>query len=216
MAFCNSCGTTLQAGAKFCPKCGTANPEVATAVPASSPTAAPSALPAQKQTDLVRIILIVVAAVIVLGIIGVGAVTLIGLRIAHRTRVQQNGDNVRVQTPFGTVETSKDPNAVAQNLGVDVYPGARVLQDGAANVQMGSMHTVSVQMESDDSADKVADFYKSKLPDATVNVSGNGNYSIVSTDRQNLLTVNIESKGSGSLIHIASVSGKGVTTGAPN
>jgi tRNA threonylcarbamoyladenosine modification (KEOPS) complex Pcc1 subunit len=201
MAFCNSCGAGLESDAKFCPKCGAG--QVGTVASSGSVPATSS------QSNTLKIVLIVVAAVVVLGALAIGTLTLIGLRIARHTRVTQRGENVRVETPFGTVNTN--PSDVSRDLGVELYPGARMIKSNAANVQMAGMHTVAAEFESDDSADKVADFYKSKFPNATVNVSNQSHYTIVSGDKKNLITINIDSQDGKTLIHIANVSGNGAT-----
>ena len=203
MAYCNSCGANLESGARFCAKCGTSQPGVM-ATPAPVPP--PRAVPSQTGNTL-KVVLIVVAVVVVLGAVAAGTLALIGLRIARRTHVTQHGQNVHVQGPFGTVNTN--PSEVANSLGVDVYPGARMLQNNAANVQIAGVHTVSAEFESDDPANKVGDFYKAKFPDANVNVSNQDQYTIVSSDGNRLVTINIEAQGGKTLIHVASVGGKG-------
>jgi hypothetical protein len=204
MAYCNSCGANLEAGARFCPKCGASQPGAAAAAPASVSTQA-----ASTQSNTLKIVLIVVAAVVVLGAVAIGTLTLIGLHIARHTHVTQNGENVRVQGPFGTITTNASD--VSGHLGVDLYPGARMLKSNAANIQIAGVHTVAADFESDDPANKVADFYKSKFPNANVNVSDQDHYTIVSTDNKNLVTIKIESQGGKTLIHIASVGGKDAT-----
>jgi hypothetical protein len=203
MAYCNSCGANLEAGARFCAKCGATQPGVpATAVPTPAPQAG-----ASQNSNTLKVVLIIVAVVVVLGAVTVGTLTLIGLRIARRTHITQNGKNVSVQGPFGTVNTN--PSEVAKSLGTDVYPGAKMLQNNAANVQVAGVHTVAAEFETDDPANKVADFYKAKFPDANVNVANEDHYTIVSSDGNRLVTINIESQGSKTLIHVASVGGKG-------
>jgi len=204
MAYCNSCGTSLEAGARFCPKCGASQPG-GSAVSVSS---APAAGSTQSNNSL-KVVLIIVAVVVVLGAVAIGTLTLVGLRIARRTHVTQNGDNVRVQGPFGTINTNS--SEVARDLGVEIYPGARMLKNNAANVQIAGVHTVAADFESDDPINKVADFYRAKFPNANVNVSNQDHYTIVSTDNKNLITINIEPQGGKTLIHVASVGGKDVT-----
>src|ERR1022692_1040683 len=100
MAFCNSCGTTLAAGARFCPKCGGAVPVAAAAIPvAASPAPA-----AAKGSSAVKIILIVVAVIVVLGILGIGTLAFIVRQIAHRSHIENRDENVRVETHFGKVQ----------------------------------------------------------------------------------------------------------------
>jgi hypothetical protein len=203
MAYCNSCGANLEPGARFCPKCGASQPESAAAPALSVPATSGPA----KNSNALKVVLIIVAAVIVLGAITIGTLTFVGLRIARRTHVTQNGQSVRVEGPFGTVTTNTGD--VSKDLGVAIYPGSRQLNNNSANVQIAGVHTVAADFESDDPANKVADFYKSKFPNANVNVSNSDHYTIVSTDSKNLVTINIEPQGNKTLIHIASVGSKG-------
>ena len=203
MAFCNACGATVEPGAKFCPKCGAAVPAAAVASTPATPA----------QSNAVKVILIVVAIVVGLFILGIGTATFIGWRIARHTRVEQDRGKVRVETPFGTVESTDDSDEAARNLGIDVYPGARALKGKAANVTMGSMHTVAAEFETDDPPERVAEFYKKKLPHANIAVSDAKHYTIISHDKKNMFTINIEPQEGKTLIHIANVSGKAVAGG---
>jgi hypothetical protein len=217
MAFCNSCGTPLTAGTRFCNKCGVA---VLASAPASAfRTAAPSAsappapaTPAQvsssQGSNALKIILIVVGVVVLIGILGVASVGFFAWRVARHTHVRQEGDNVKVETPFGTVESTKDPKEAARNLGVDIYPGATVLKDGTASASFGGVHSVTVNLESNDSIDKVTNFYKSKLPNAMVTTSDTTQSTIVANDHNNLITINIRAEGDRTKISITNVAGK--------
>jgi flagellar basal body-associated protein FliL len=205
MAFCNSCGATLDAGAKFCNKCGTTQP---TAPAASTTPVATTSAGAPKSNSALKIILIVVAVIVGLGILGVGAVSFVAYRIASHTRVRNQDGNVRVETPFGTVQSSTDPDEAARNLGIDVYPGAQVVKGSSSNMNMGNMHTASAEFESSDPVSSVAEFYKSKLPGANVISSTGDHYSIISTEKKNMLTINIEPRDGKTRIQIARVSGK--------
>lgn len=206
MAFCNSCGSSLEAGARFCAKCGASQPggsavgPVVTTPPGTTSTS----------TSPVRIILIIVAAIIALGIVGIGTVSYIAYRVERHTRIEKDNGNIRVENPFGTVESTSNPDDVARELGIDVYPGAKVVNGNASSVSVGGMHTVAAQFESDDPPSKVADFYRSRLPNANVNVAGQDHYTIVSRDKKDLITINIEPVSGKTLIHIATVSGKNV------
>ena len=207
MAFCNSCGATVEAAAKFCPKCGKVLPATA---------AAPST-PAQAQSSSgLKTVLVVVAVVFALGIVGVCTMAFIGWRIARSSRVEQRNGNVRVQTPFGTVESTNNPSDAARNLGVDLYPGARLSKGNSANVNFGGMHSVAAQFETDDQPEKVAEYYKEKFPNANVSVADTNHYAIVSSAGGNLISINIESQDGKTMIHIANVSGKGAPTSGSN
>lgn len=205
MAFCNSCGATLDSGASFCTKCGR---KVTGQVSATSSTLPATAVPGTPATGSgLKTFLIVVGVVVALGILGTVAATLVGLHIAKRTHVSQKGDHVRVETPFGTVTSTQDPEEAARNLGIDIYPGARALKTDAASVVVGGMKTVSAEFQTDDSPDKVFDFYKKKFPDANVTQSDQQHYTIVSTKHGSIVTINIEAAGSETHFHIANVVG---------
>ena len=211
MAFCNSCGTSLESGAKFCPKCGA----VQSAAVAGAPTPAVPAAPPQPQNkSAVTTILVVVAAIVVLGIISLAAVAFVGLRIARHSKIDNDNGNVRIQSPLGNVESTTDPEKIAQNIGVDIYPGAHVLKGNAANFTVGGMRTFSAEFETDDPPDKVAAFYKSKFPNPTVSSTSGGSTSIVSAEDRNIVTINIGAEAGKTRIQISSVSGKGLTSGS--
>jgi zinc-ribbon domain len=210
VAFCNSCGATVESGAKFCPRCGQSQP-VSGAVPS---TGASPGTPPPASGNTLKLVLIVFGVIVALGVIGLATVAFVGMRIARHTRVETKDGKVRVESPFGTVVTTTNPDEVARNLGVDLYPGARIKQNNAANVDVGGIHTVAAELESDDPPDKVADFYKSKLANANVTMNGEGHYSIVSKDKKSLITINIEPQDGKTLIHIANVSGKNMTGGS--
>jgi flagellar basal body-associated protein FliL len=210
MAFCNACGATLDGGAKFCTKCGATQPlgRTSAAVSPSSAPAATTLATAPKSNNALKVILIVVAVIVGLGILGVAAVSFIGYRIATHTRVRNQDGNVRVETPFGTVQSSTDPDEAARNLGIELYPGATVVKGTSSNMNMGSMHTAAAEFESSDPANSVAEFYKSKVPGANVVSSNADHYSIISTDKKNMLTISIEPRDGKTRIHIARVTGK--------
>jgi hypothetical protein len=206
MAFCNSCGATLSEGTKFCSKCGVA----VTGAPAmaSPPPVAPAPPASSGSSSALKIILIIVGVILIIGVLGIASISFFAYRIAKHTRVNQHGDNVKVETPFGTVESSKDPEQAAKDLGVDIYPGAEVQQNGASSSTFGNIQTVSAFFESGDSVDKICDFYKNKFPGATVTSSDQNRCTIVSSASPNMVTINIESRGDGSRFQISRVAKK--------
>ena len=202
MAFCNACGATLEANAKFCPGCGKPTPVASSAQPAAQ-TSTP-----QGSGSGLKVVLIVVVAIVALGIVGSVVATLIGLNVARRTRVTEKNGQVKVETPFGTVASSENPEDAAKNLGIDLYPGAQALKGESAAVKVGGISTVSAQFETSDSADKVSDFYRSKFPNANVAATNQGQTTIVSTDNKGMVTITIEPRDGKTYIQIARVSGK--------
>ena len=121
MAFCNSCGATLDAGARFCNKCGTTQAGAASVAPVFTPAATAAGTPG-KSGGALKVILIVVAVIVVFGILAVGAFSFFAYRIARHSRVHNENGNVRVETPFGTINTTTDPDEAARSLGIDSYP----------------------------------------------------------------------------------------------
>jgi uncharacterized OB-fold protein len=211
MAFCNACGATLNPGTKFCNKCGatvapgTSASGVAPAVASTTPVAAP--VPTGGGSAL-KVILIVVAVIVAFGILGVATVGIIGYYIASRSHINQQGDHVKVETPFGSVESSKDPEQAAKDLGVEIYPGAELQKNGASSVSLGNMHTATAFFESNDASDKICSFYKAKFPGAMVTTSEQNHCTIVSNDKRNMITINIEASGDTTKLQITNVSKK--------
>jgi len=206
MAFCNSCGAQLTEGTRFCSKCGA--PIAGTAGAASSAATPSTPAATTAPSSALKTILIIVGAIVLIGVVGIASLTFIGLRMARHSRVTQEGEHVKVETPFGTAETSKDPEEAAKDLGVDVYPGADPQKEGASTATFGRVRTVSAAFQSDDSVDKVCAFYRSKFPNATVSTSDQNRCTIVSNDPPNMITINVEPSGDGSKFQIASVSSK--------
>jgi hypothetical protein len=207
MAFCNSCGANIAPGTRFCNKCGAAvlTSSPAPAAATSAPPAVSSPAPASGGGAL-KAILIVVGVIVLFIILGVTSIAFFAWRVAHHTRVRHDGDNVKVETPFGTVETTKDPQDAARNLGVDLYPGAEVLKEGSVSMTFGTVHTAALNFETSDSVEKVCSFYKPKFPNATVVTSEADQCTIVSNDHKNMITINAKIQSGKTRIAITNVS----------
>ena len=222
MAFCNSCGANLTAGTRFCSKCGAAI--VASSLPplvaeASPTTPSPVPVPAPPQPSgggALKAILIVVGALVLLGILGAASVGFFAWRWAHHSHIRQEGDNLKVETPFGAVESTKDPEEAARNLGIDLYPGAQVLKDGATSARIGSVHTSALNFETSDSPDKVCSFYKERFPNATVMTSQSDQCMIMSSDKKNMISINIKAEDGKTRIMISNVTHRPDSAGSSN
>ena len=222
MAFCTNCGSTMDANAHFCTKCGKSVTPSATAPAATAAAPAQSyAPPAQTYTpqavapssggsNVLKIVLIVVGVFVLIGVLSAAGMIYTAHRIRNRIRngiyVSQNGKDSTVDTPFGRASTSKsDARSVARQIGVDVYPGAEGGESSTA--QFGNMTTASLKLTTDDSLDKVAAFYKSRFPNAMVSQEGSNKFTLVGGDKDGTLTITAESYGSGTRIEIAKVGG---------
>jgi hypothetical protein len=201
MAFCNSCGAQLAEGTKFCGKCGAG----ITGAPATPQAITPGPPPSSGSSSALKMVLVIVGVIVLIGVLGVATIGIIGYRIAKNSRVSQKGENVKVETPFGSVETSTDPHKTAEQLGIDLYPGAEVQKDGTASVTLGSLQTVTAKFESNDSVDKVCDFYRSKVPNAKVESSDPSQCSIAATGDGTSTTINAQSRSHGSRFEIVIV-----------
>jgi hypothetical protein len=220
MPFCNACGSTMETGARFCPKCGAAavaSPAAAVSTPGSAGAPSPAAPPAPaKSSSALKIILIIVAIIFAIGILGVGTVGFIAWRIAHHTHVVNKNGEVKIESPFGTIESTEDANQAARSVGVDLYPGATVAKGSAANLTIGGMHTAAVDLETDDLPSTVNDFYKSRFSKANVMSSEGGGYTIIAGDKGNMTTITIEPREGRTRIHIAKITGKAIGSASSN
>lgn len=204
MAFCNSCGAQLAEETNFCSKCGAA---VTGAPTATSRPIAPGPPPSTGSSSALKVVLMIVGVIVFIGVLGMVTCGIIVHRAIKSAKVSQKGDNVKVEIPFGSVETTNDPEKVADQLGVDIYPGAQVQKNGTASVSFGSLHTVTASFESGDSVDKVCDFYRSKFPGANVSSSDQNRCSIISgTPPGNSTTITAEPNGDGSRFTIVKMS----------
>jgi hypothetical protein len=213
MPFCTSCRAEIDAAAQACPSCGKAvggatAPPPAAATPA--PAAAPAAAPAKSGGGTLKVILLVMGGlallIVVFAVLGLGA----AYYVAKRSHVEQGPEGAKVETPFGSVETTNQDSAkIAEKLGVEVYPGARPLP-GGASVSVAGMHTASVMFESDDPPEKIEEFYRKQFPKATV-TSQRGDsgthIALMMGSHDKWTTITIEGQENGSKIVIASVNG---------
>ena len=207
MPFCTSCRAEMDATAQVCPSCGKA---VGAGAPQAAATAA--APPAQKSGGgALKIILLVLGGMLLLGIVGIVIAAGTAYYFAKQSHVEQGPEGAKVETPFGTVETTKDDaEKIAAKMGIEVYPGARALP-GAASVTMGSMHSATAMYESDDPPEKVAEFYHKQFPHATLTTTRGedekeGLHTVMAFgDSGKWTTITIEGQEGGSKIAIASV-----------
>ncbi len=215
MAFCNACGASIAAGTRFCNKCGA--PILASTPVTGAPTAVTGTPPAAGYPvaaapapstggGALKAILIIVGVIVLVGVLAVTSLAFFAWRVARHARVRQDGNNVQLETPFGSVHTTNDPEAAAHDLGVEVYPGAQALKEGATSATFGSMHTATLNFESSDPVEKVCGFYKPKFPNAMVMSSQANQCTIVSNDQKNMITIAIKGENDKTRIAITNVS----------
>jgi len=214
MAFCTSCGTKLVEGTKFCTGCGApqsvasepATPATVASAAAPAPAAA-APLPAESGGGVLKIILILLAVIVGLVIIVGGAATYYITKRVHQIRVEQSGDNATVKTPWGTVSSNADPGKVAEDIGVDVYPGATMLKEGASSVNFGGMSVATANFESSDSIDQVEKFYKARFPKSNISVADENSRTMVMTTNKGMVTLVLKNEDGKTRIEISRTSG---------
>lgn len=188
-AFCTKCGGALTPGSGFCSSCGT--PVAASAAPVPPPastSAAPAqrvappaaygppppaaypAAPPQGTSNVLKIILIVIAVVVGLGVLGAGAMGFMAWRVAKSISVDGSGKGATVSVPGVGSVTAGGSTATAAELGVPLYPGA-LQKQGGVNVDSPQTSMVSAQFSTNDSPSQVVDFYKASMGDSAVAVS---------------------------------------------
>lgn len=179
---------------------------MAAAAATTGGTAAPA--PATPQgSNTLKIVLLVLGGLLLVGILAAVATTIfIGKKIhdAGVTMVEKEGE-VKMKLPGMSVETTKDPEKVAASLGVDIYPGARLVEGG------GEMHIAGVDsatgvFETDDPPEKVAEFYRDHLPGAMY-TAAEGTHTIIAREGKEMITVHIEREGDKTRLHLARTRG---------
>jgi hypothetical protein len=112
-----------------------------------------------------------VASVVALGLATLAALLLPACSV--NVKKEQNGEDkqVDIDTPVGGIHVSKDANVA--DVGLAVYPGARLKQDDhdgndkSANVNISSfgfgLKVVALEYQSDDAPDKLVAYYKDQL-----------------------------------------------------
>jgi hypothetical protein len=190
-SYCAKCGSEVPADKQFCATCGApvgtvpapvgvAPAGVGLAPAVVAPVPPPVAPPASGGSAL-KIILIVVAVFVGLGILGAGAFGFMVWRVAHSFHASGTNGQFSVDTPGGTISANNEQNFSASDLGTDIYPGA---QPGKGSMRMNIAGTsmVSAVYVTPDSKDQVVSFYKSKFG-GDASVFDNASSAIVSVNK---------------------------------
>ncbi len=105
-----------------------------------------------------------------MAVIAVAALALLGACSVHEDRSGSGEKKVDIRTPFGDIKVNTDVDV--KDTGLPVYPGAQRVTErdhdkDAANVNISSgafgLKVVAIKFRSDDSPQKVLDFYRPKV-----------------------------------------------------
>jgi hypothetical protein len=148
----------------------------------------------------VKIILIIVAVFVGLGILSVCGIMFGIYRVSKAVHVTNNGSAVELTTPGGTFSAG-DTAVSPSDLGIDLYPGANQ-QKGAVRISTPKGSTVTAVFETGDSLDKVLSWYKDKL--------GSG-ASVYQSDKSAVLTLADDTKKTSVMVTISNEDNDGKT-----
>jgi len=180
--FCTSCGSPLEETSKFCMRCGTpagapSGPAEAPGGPASArPPVAPAAgvvaagppAAAKAGSPVVKIVLIVVAVLVFIGVIGIGTCVYVGYKLKQkvggvvetaRTTLGERG-TPEVQLEKGGAGSEAE---TAATVDVPPYPGSTATEGGGQFSFGGEGGISSQEYETSDSVEQVLAFYKDKF-----------------------------------------------------
>jgi hypothetical protein len=207
MAFCTSCGASVDAGMKFCGKCGAAMAGTAPAAPAAQPgQPAQGADPAKGGSGALKVILIILGVILFFVILVSAVIGYVGYRGYKAVKAEQAklGD-MKVDVTTGAASAG-DATKMAQEMEIEVYPGAEPQQGGGA-VSLGGFSVAGANFLTSDSPSQVADFYKKQYPKAMMVSEGEDHYSIMVNTPKGMVTVAIEPSEGRTKISIARMAG---------
>jgi hypothetical protein len=196
---CTKCGTTIASESTSCPACGApvAAPVAAQPVAYTAPAAVPPPAQPVKGGSALKIILIIVAVFVLIGVLAACVVGYGVYKVAHAVHVDKNGV-ATIDTPNGTITSGSDASVSASDLGIDIYPGA-VRGQGSMNFKTSQGSMTTAVYTTTDSVSQVVDFYKSKLGE---------NASVMETGGGTILTSGNNNPNDSVVITVSSESGK--------
>jgi hypothetical protein len=145
-------------------------------------------------SSALKIILIILAVFVGIGIIGAGIVGYGIYRVAHSIHKDADG-NISVNTPKGTITANSSDTFTESDLGIAIYPGA-TQGKGGLRMTIAGKTMVSANFLTPDSPDKVIAFYKDKAgPNAQTMTTGAGGM-ITMQNGSNSVTVTVSQSAS--------------------
>ena len=205
----------MDANSHFCTSCGRSVTPAGAAGTAAAAPAQTYTPPAQTYTpapqsagggNVLKIILVIVGVFVLIGVLSLAGLIYTAHRIRRGIHVAQDGSNSSVD--FGGFKASTNRTSardLARKMGVDLYPGA-TQQGDSSEATFGKMTTATMRLTTHDSVDRVASFYKSRYPNASV-MTEDSKFSLVGTDNDGTITINARDEGGDTRIEISKVTG---------
>jgi hypothetical protein len=170
-----------------------------TAVPPQGAAIPPQGAPAQVRTgggSTLKIILIILGVLVVLVMMVVGIVGYGVWRVSRAVHVDHKTGETTINTPGGAITSGTSAKLTADDLGTDIYPGARP-GHGGARLSLPTGPMVAANYTTSDSKDKVIAFYKEKFgSQATVMDTDDGALLTVNKSKQDTVMMTITQKPS--------------------
>ncbi len=183
MSFCTACGTNVSPDSRFCTKCGKEMQPLVAGAPAK---------PSGGGSTVLKVLFGVAAALVLFGFLAVGVAFFVGKRVADSVKADIAEGKADVQLPMGRVETDADPEAIAREIGIRLYPGATAVPNGSNIVSMGEGYLATIFLESNDDRKDVIEFYKQEYPGQIVAEMDNEAIFTKTWDDKSVLTITIK------------------------
>ena len=145
-------------------------------------------------SSAVKIVLIIVAVFVCLGILGASVVGYGIWRVSRAVHMNHSTGEATIETPSGSFTANPTKTFTADELGVAIYPGAQPVK-GGMRMTLPTGPIVAANFVTSDSKDQVMDFYKDKLgSQASTMDTGDGAILSVNKSKQDSVMLTITQK----------------------
>jgi hypothetical protein len=151
--------------------------------------AAPGARPGGGGSTAVKIVLIIVAIFVGIGILGASIVGYGIWRVSHALRAASHGGTISIPASGGgSISVGANQTFTAADLGTDIYPGATAGQ-GGMRMSTPSGSWVTAIFLTSDSKDQVVNFYKNKFgsDSATMDTGDTAILTLKRTEKESIM-----------------------------
>ena len=170
-------------------------------------------VPVRASSNVVAIVLLVLALIVVVSTIVVwGGLRYLARGVQVHVNEAKTGKQVSIQTPIGSLDVKRDVNEA--QLGLPIYPGAtRAKDEDSATINMDfggehGVHLVVAKFETTADLDKVRRFYQDRVGGEVTKVTAKDNegktvFEIKHGDQERIIA--LKSTGGGTSIELVRV-----------